>query len=72
MSVQREPAFPRACFEGEHITDQGSIGMSLRDWFAGLALEGMIAGSQGLEITREEFAAGAYALADAMLKERKK
>jgi len=46
-------------------------GMSLRDYFAANALEGMIAGSQGLAITTEQFAEQSYKLADAMLKARK-
>lgn len=48
-----------------------SPGMSLRDYFAAAALQGMVAGSQGLAITRKEFARDSFALADAMLEARK-
>jgi len=49
---------------------EGPDGMSLRDYFAGQALAGMIAGSQGLDITHGQFAENAYALADAMIAAR--
>jgi len=45
-------------------------GMSLRDWFAGMALQGIIAGSQGLEMSTQQFAEQAFKLSDAMMKER--
>lgn len=54
-----------------------SDGMTLRDWFAGMALNGalanpMIKGARP-ELTMEEtLAGGSYALADAMMKERAK
>ena len=60
----KHPALdPRAC----GVTTEP--GMTLRDWFAGKALQGMLAdperrGSYG------EFAKHAYAFADAMLAER--
>ena len=43
-------------------------GMSLRDWFAGLALQGYLASEHSF--TNEGFAINSYAIADAMLKER--
>lgn len=54
---------------------QASAGMSLRDHFAGLAMQGMVAGHfshYGHENfwKREDIAAEAYAMADAMLKAR--
>lgn len=69
------PAFPR--------TREGS-GMSLRDWFAGIALQGMAGNPAFLVAAREEAkeepvtdtvricAQGAYEFADAMIAERKK
>ena len=45
-------------------------GMSLRDWFAGQALNGMVASE--VKDAAERFARGAYALADAMIAERNK
>ena len=55
------PAFPSDRF--------GERGMSLRDWFAGQALAGLIAcpNTSGGE---KDFARNAYKLADAMLAER--
>ena len=47
-----------------------SNGMSLRDWFAGVALQGLIANAGALPTDDLSFAA--YDYADAMLKERSK
>jgi hypothetical protein len=67
------PAFPCA----EHGIHQAENGMSLRDWFAGMALQGMLAFPED-EATSESFAQitkrfseGAYVYADAMLAARK-
>jgi hypothetical protein len=63
------PAFPAQHFDladGEH-------GMTLRDWFAGMALQGMLAND--IESGPEQvpiIVASAYVLADAMLAERSK
>lgn len=49
-------------------------GMTLRDWFAGMALQGMLAASQGVSF-KDPFTSGprdAYKFADAMLEARKK
>ena len=61
-------AFP--CFIG------GSYGMTLRDWFAGMALQGMLCANAPAmdEVTDQNvdavLAREAYASADAMLKAR--
>lgn len=48
-------------------------GMSLRDHFAGLALQGLIARSSGSRLADADvLARGSYAIADAMLAERVK
>jgi hypothetical protein len=55
------PAFPTRYHEDMH-------GMTLRDWFAGQALQGLLAStktSDGLAIAKD-----AYILADAMLRAR--
>jgi hypothetical protein len=57
------PAFPR-----DHAND-GHNGMTLRDYFAGKAVQGMLA-DQTMNTPAEEFAERAYAIADAMLKAR--
>ena len=58
-------------FPNVHDPKTGSMshGMSLRDYFAAKALQGMIA-KPSLKATPEEFAQKAYMIADAMLKAR--
>lgn len=46
-------------------------GMSLRDWFAGHALVGLMAGRPDAECGPKGYANDAYRLADAMLEARK-
>ena len=58
------PAFP-APAGVQHITEQG---MTLRDWMAGMAMQGICA--SGPDISNLVIASEAYALADAMLKAR--
>ena len=48
-----------------------SQGMTLRDYFAAQALQGMSVGGPGLNVTNAKIAEEAYALADAMLEARK-
>ena len=59
-------------FPNPHRTDE--LGMTLRDYFAGLAMQGLIASPRGLigknEITNVDYAQAAYLIADAMLKAR--
>jgi hypothetical protein len=60
-------AFPAQHFDlAEH-----EHGMTLRDYFAGQAMQGMLAGREA-PLTPHEWATCAYALADAMLAERSK
>ena len=47
-------------------------GMTLRDYFAASAMQGICASSPSLEWTNQRLAKDAYDLADAMLKERAK
>ena len=78
MSVRENggPAFPVIAENGlGHVSD----GMSLRDWFAGQALGGVIASGdflspEGLFTGKgdEVMARAAYMIADAMLAERLK
>lgn len=75
------PAFPESASgpypNGEVVV--GRPGMSLRDWFAGMALQGMV-GPALVDAARQrvkpesvppKLAEGAYAISDAMLAERK-
>jgi hypothetical protein len=59
------PAFPRSDELGLH---RAIPGMSLRDWFAGMAMQGMLADG----IAHDGAPRFAYRLADAMLAEREK
>ena len=62
-----DPAFPVAGQFGIY-----QEGMSLRDYFAGQALMGMMASDAGWATPQAEVARGAYKLADAMLAERER
>ena len=74
------PAFPNSkvtnyLFEDEHIKPilETKDGMTLRDWFAGQALSGMLSVWPRFTVNSEEFyASNAYEIADAMLLEREK
>lgn len=46
-------------------------GMSLRDWFAGMAMQGYLMGGIPTTATYGDVAEKAYRAADAMIKERK-
>lgn len=48
-----------------------NLGMSLRDWFAGQALAGSLAGEPGSHLIPERLAPDCYAFADAMIAARK-
>lgn len=78
MSTQRNNngghAFPTLFIDPEH--GSGYPGMSLRDWFAGMALQGMIANVNTSPVRTKlgcgYLAKNAFQFADAMLEERKK
>lgn len=64
------PAFPH---DNQEMGDRHRIaqpGMSLRDWFAGQALAGMLADSN-VTGTYDKLASAAYDMADAMLAARR-
>lgn len=61
MALKEEPAFP---------VPGAALGMSLRDYFAGQALVGLLA--DGLGNNCPDVARGAYGVADAMMAERAK
>jgi hypothetical protein len=64
------PAFPFAK-EMEKISGlQFSTGMTLRDWFAGQALAGLLAQPAEPEFGAHYFAMSSYFMADAMIKAR--
>lgn len=71
MSIENPPAFPVIAENGlGHVSE----GMSLRDWFAGQALVGVISGCVMACVEYSEFEAAedAYEIAAAMLAERAK
>ncbi len=70
MSNHKDLQNPNA-FPGTDARGFGSIGMSLRDYFAGQCIVGM-ACRVGSEAWRSEISRRAYELADAMLAERMK
>jgi hypothetical protein len=73
------PAFPRPMVgSGSSNATSEQDGMSLRDWFAGQALQGMFAHVAGNHVDemadgaiRKPFHKAAYAMADLMLEARK-
>ena len=56
--------------DGRCVVSHADIGMTLRDWFAGKALAGMLAAGPNATSGSEIYAIASYALADAMLKAR--
>ena len=58
----KEPAFP--CGSGDM---RDPVGMSLRDYFAGQALVGLLSGVAHIRIPPDEYAKSAYLYADEMM-----
>lgn len=75
MNATNPPAFPQAItiLDGRPTISPGELdtGMSLRDWFAGMALQGKFAAGHSTE-SYTETAGWCYQAADAMLAERAK
>ena len=62
-----------SAFPHEHQYKRSQQGMTLRDWFAGQALSGMLAGRQpNNDYPFEHLAEMSYGIAQAMLVERQK
>ena len=67
------PAFPRSPVIDPvdcSVQHKGNPGMTLRDWFAGQALVGLIAEPKTVAEPPHRIAKAAYLVADAMLKAR--
>jgi hypothetical protein len=60
------PAFPSV----NHPDIPVNNGMTLRDWFAGLAMQGLLADGEHKEVGWKRVVDAAYAYADAMLDAR--
>lgn len=72
MSTQDNggPAFPTNTENSDNVgACYANYGMTLRDFFAAKAMQGLLADSE-LKASMDEFAERAYAVADAMLKAR--
>jgi len=69
-------AFPNQWYDndstGAQVVRESFPGMSLRDWFAGQALQGFCASEQNGTWIGDATARDAYSYADAMLTERDK
>jgi hypothetical protein len=74
--VNNHPAFPVQAYAGDANSPKvrPNSGMGMRDWFAGRALEGILANpeEQAMEAPVEAIANMAYKFADAMLEERER
>jgi hypothetical protein len=66
------PAFPTTQYVSGISPTGHSGGMTLRDYFAAKALQGMLAEDGGGALNNEELAEFAYVIADEMLKARGK
>lgn len=64
--MKAERAFPSAA-----IADEFG-GMTLRDWFAGMALSGILADRPAKGVSYEQAAIWSYAYADAMMAQKDK
>ena len=75
MSNDGGQAFPTgaACDADGRLRSHGNAGMSLRDWFAGQALTGLMANPHAnIEWMEKHAVISAYNAADAMLAERER
>jgi hypothetical protein len=66
-----ESAFPRPDWNGSWAGSYVCKGMSLRDWFAGQALTGLLGTYTTDLVAWEKVSARAYGIADAMIEARK-
>lgn len=63
-------AFPRSATEGDTWFQRGAAGMTLRDYFAGKAMEGYLTHAACADSECSLIAKWAYEMADAMLAAR--
>jgi len=70
MSNTNEPAFPTEVWDSRGIP-QHTQGMTLRDYFAAKAMQGLLSDNEfSSELSAQGLATAAYDLADAMLQVR--
>jgi hypothetical protein len=78
MTTPKTPNNPPAFPTHHNVHDPRSdgflseSGMTLRDWFAGMALQGLCSSGRASEYKTSEISDAAYSLADSMLAEREK
>jgi hypothetical protein len=66
--MKHESAFPWMVDDGKTVT--GNKGMTLRDYFAAKAMQGIVSKEKSHVSWVDEYAKNAYKMADAMLKAR--
>lgn len=71
-SIDGGPAFPVVALQSQYLSGEARDGMSLRDWFAGIAAAGHCANPELVNMTPDAVAKWSYDQADAMLAERVK
>ena len=73
MDDDGEPAFPTfESFESDATRTPGiqHLGMTLRDWFAGMIASGTLSNPNVKKVSNTDFAKSCYGMADAMLEAR--
>ena len=76
MKVKKDGGSAFPLLHPYRVSEDGKIhrndGMTLRDWFAGMALQGLVSfcGSEGFDRGPQNMAVRSFELADEMLKER--
>ena len=65
--MNNPPAFPRPHSGNSQFAQ---VGMTLRDYFAAKAMQGMLSENSGIRYPTDELVDFAYKVADAMLKAR--
>ena len=68
MSIKDKPAFPTVLDDGCSWTQ----GMTLRDYFAAKAMQGILCSGKGIHSDQFMLSRDAYEVADAMLEARSK
>jgi hypothetical protein len=70
MKKDLEPAFARPHSEDKDFIHFAQSGMTLRDYFAAKAMQGMLSENSGIRYPTDELVDFAYKVADAMMKAR--
>ena len=70
MKKDLEPAFARPHSEDKNFIHHAQAGMTLRDYFAAKAMQGMLSENSGIRYPTDELVDFAYKVADAMMKAR--